>query len=127
MRTATLNGRKRGWPLMRTWHRGLWRDWEKLTPEQRWQYEKLHETIQYDKQLDAMKAAWVERRKKYEIKPASESTRRKMSASAKKRDRSAGYSETHKQAIQAGLKRFWEQRREAGLPLRHPRGRDSER
>ncbi len=67
-------------------------------------------------------------RKKREIgSPVSEITRQRMSEGAKKRDRSSGYSDEHRKAIQTGLKRFWQQRRESGLPLRHPRGQDSER
>lgn len=44
-------------------------------------------------------------------------TRSKMSASAKLRDRSVGYSDEHAAAIAAGVTAYWEQRRQQGLPL----------
>jgi hypothetical protein len=54
------------------------------------------------------------------------SARKKMSASAKRRDRSAGYSNDHKSAIAAGVARYWDERRKKGLPLRHARSQPLE-
>ncbi len=56
-------------------------------------------------------------------KTMTEESRAKMSESAKRRDRQAGYSKEHRAAIQAGVKAFWDERRMNGLPLCHPRPR----
>jgi hypothetical protein len=53
--------------------------------------------------------------------PATAETRGKMSISARKRDRSGGYSADQKASIRAGILAFWQARRERGLPLKHPR------
>jgi hypothetical protein len=62
-------------------------------------------------------------------KEFSELTRSRMSLSAKERDRSAGYSESHKAKIAAGVALYWECRRKAGLPLtnRGPEGHEKHR
>jgi hypothetical protein len=48
-------------------------------------------------------------------KPKSIKARAAMSAAAKKRNRSAGYSDKHAAAISAGVARYWEKRRKLGL------------
>ena len=65
-------------------------------------------------------------------KIVSTETRAKMSASAKARtdrDKQSGIpcSEIRREAIRKALTKFWAQRREAGLPLRHSRGQDKAR
>jgi hypothetical protein len=49
----------------------------------------------------------------------SKESRRKMSESAKKRERGIGgkYSAEHAAAISAGVARYWERRRQQGLPM----------
>ena len=48
--------RRRGWPLMRDWHAGLWRDWDRLTPRERLEYERIYEETQTAKRLAALRA-----------------------------------------------------------------------
>lgn len=51
----------------------------------------------------------------------SEDTRAKMRAAAKLKKRKGFYPEHHKDAIRTGVAAYWQRRREANLPLKHPR------
>ncbi len=51
--------------------------------------------------------------------PKTKKHRKAMSVGAKRRDRSAGYSDEHATAIAKGVTAYWEQRRQLGLPLTH--------
>lgn len=35
--------RKRGWPMGQMWHKGLWRQWDKISPQERREYERHYE------------------------------------------------------------------------------------
>jgi hypothetical protein len=50
-----LKERKRGWPLMQKWHRGLWRAWDELTSGERRIYESEYEAAQTTKRLSALR------------------------------------------------------------------------
>ena len=41
---------------MRDWHAGLWRDWDRLTPRERLEYERIYEETQTAKRLAALRA-----------------------------------------------------------------------